>query len=318
MFKKFVSLCLAFIMVLSIVGCSSNKDEITDNIDKESKEKIQTALDNLKSYEGDYIISNMLEAPDGNASYLDVKTSNGSYTEYPVESEDKESDMVSYSLSDWLSSNNKDYYILVTDSEDNTVFAKCPSDYAELCSSRNLMYVDKMIDKFTSIKYMETITANIGNGNENIALYRCELPSDVVTEILGIGTLGLYNSIQKNYSDNKDIQKFCEYYLKDLKMSMTFSDAVVTVGISDNLLKYVSIEVGGLGTRLYSTRALITGNVEVRDIPDLSNSVDYVTTIQDYASYIASFDSYEEAIKKMNENTSNINEQIETESSSEE
>lgn len=313
-------LLLALILLLCTVGCGSNKkDEVTDNnIDTESKDKIQTALDNLKSFEGDYIISNVIEAPDGKANYLDVKTSNGSYTEYPVESNDKESGEVSYSLSDWLSANNKDYYILVTDDKNNTVFAKCPNDYAELCSSRNLMYMDKMLDNFTSIKYMETVTSDIGNGSENIELYRCELPSDVVTEVLGVNTLGLYSSIQKNYTDNEDIQKFCEYYLRDLKMSMTFSDAVVTVGISDNLLKYVSIEVGGLGTRLYSTRALITKNVEVRDVPDLSNSVDYITTIQDYASYIASFGSYEEAVKNMNKNNSNINGQPETESSSEE
>lgn len=325
--KKVFSLALALVMCVSMSACSKddNKDTATASEINKAKEELSSAVDKLKAYESVYAISTMMEAPDGNMSYIEVVNDLGSYTEYPVNKdgvvgktdEDTDTSNTAYMLTDWITKDD-DMYLVTTDEDSKSaVYYKAPSTYADMSKHRDVMFVDELLSKFTSIERVDDVVADIGNGEETIQMYKCSLPSDSVKSLIGLGSWGLYTSLQKDYPDNSNIQKLCEYYLKDLNMNLTFSDAKVMLGVSDGMLKYFNLEVGGLGTRMYLTKSVITGNITPRDIPDFSDAKEYVTSLQDLADYIASFDSYEDAVEAINsENTTS--EASEEESSSQE
>ena len=82
------------------------------------------------------------------------------------------------------------------------------------------------------------------------------------------------------------------------------SDANVTIGIVDGVLRYVQIETGGLGSRLYSTKSIMLSDVDVRQEPDFSNVDTYESTLKDMADYVSKYDSYEDAMKALNGSSS--------------
>lgn len=301
--KKLVGCLLVMGLCLGLVGCGDNSKA---NVNTEDKQKIEAGLEKLKNLEQNYIITTTMQAPDGDVSYIEVQTTDGdSYTEYPIDgdgnlgilSEDVTAD-TQYVLSDWLSSDGS--FHLVSEKDGDSVFYTLPKTYASRCKSRKYMYLDVMLDRFTEIKFDKTIQANIGAGEESLDLYKCKLPAETVKTIIGIGNYGLYESIKTDYADNENLVKLCDYYLNDLNMNLTFSDAIVTVGLSNGVVRYLGLEVGGLGTRLYMTKTIITPDFELRAKPDFSTAVDYTTTIQDLADYVASFDSYEDALNEIN------------------
>lgn len=301
--KRWLVGLVACVMVLA-VGCGKDVDTV-DGVNKELKATLESALSSLESYDSTYTVSSILEAPDGDTIYIEINCADGNYTEYPVDADgnigtiENTGEGTPYMLSDWITGNGE-MYLVSSDSENNTIFYRLPDKYAEICSSRSVMYVDKMIDRFTSIEYLQDAQADIGNGTETVSLYKCTLPSEYVREILGVGSYSLYDSIRQTHSDNTNVVTLCNYYLKDLDMNLTFSDAYVTLGVVDGMLKYMNLEVGGLGSRLYLTKAVITVPVTVREVPDFSGAPDYVVSMQEYADYIASFGSYEEAIASLN------------------
>ena len=91
-------------------------------------------------------------------------------------------------------------------------------------------------------------------------------------------------------------------------MNLTFSDAIVTIGVSDDMLKYMSLETGGLGTRLYLTKSVIMGSISPRQEPDFSEAKDYTTTLQEKADYISEFDSYDEILEALSNKETSVKE----------
>lgn len=297
----------ALMLACSFIGCSGKLGG-NEKVNKEYKAELEEALYKLKTTEG-YIVQTYMEAPDGNAAYLEVVKDGGSYTEYPVDADGNITDSLlggssgngDYALADWLDADGNSW-IVQTDSAGDLVYYSLPQSYGRKCLSRNVGYFDLMLDSFTEVeKQADTETADIGDGSEEYTLYKCKLPSDVVKEILGMNTYGLYSAYKDDSKTEDNIKTLCGYYIDELNMSLTFSDANVMVAVADGQLRQLTIEVGGLGTRLYVTKSFLTkGEYEVRERPDFTDSKDYMETMREVADYVAGFDTYEEALKAMN------------------
>lgn len=309
--NKLAIVLIAFVILLAIsIGVAvfiSRKSDSTVN--KEYYNTLSTGLDKLQNFKDNYIVSHVLDAPNGSVSYLNVNTSYGNYNEYPVDKDgnlgqvDADAKEVTYTLTDWLS---KDTYYMIYGDDTSSGFTHLPKSYTALVSSRKYMYLDIMLDSFTSINYLGNSKIDLGAGEELVDIYSCELPSAKAQEVLGVNTVGLYESVAEAYKDDKNISKFCEYYLEDNRKNLACSDAVVTVGIDSNgLVRYVGLEVGGLGTRLYYSMTLVTKiDDNLRTAPsELASSVEYNTVIKDYAALVAQYDSYAEALSAMQGNS---------------
>ena len=69
---------------------------------------------------------------------------------------------------------------------------------------------------------------------------------------------------------------------------MYFSDANVYLGIDNNkVVSTYSLEVGGLGSRLYLTKTVLYNGYQNEKEPDFSNVKTYVSSIEDLADYLA-------------------------------
>ena len=121
---------------------------------------------------------------------------------------------------------------------------------------------------------------------------------------MGVGTKGLYGSIVSDYPKEKNIVNLCKQYLEKLKMDLTFSDANVTIGIADGMVKQLSIETGGLGTRLYYTKTILSKlTFTEREKPDFKNCKDYIESMRVVADYVANYGSYDEAMEALDSKT---------------
>lgn len=305
--KKKLLLCLCFaIGLVGLTACGKS-----ESIDSNAKKAIEEGLKQLHEYDKAYLVSNVLEASDGTINSIEINVDGESYTEYPLDADGNigtipfgESADTQYLLYDWLTK-AKGYYSVTSDDSENIIYYSFPSEYGVSVYDRTDLYVSYMLKHFTSIKEYDNRTANIGNGDEDFKVYKCELPAEYAKHILGISSYGIYESIKKDSSDN-NIKKLCDYYLEELDKTLTCSDATVLIGVSsDGMLKYVNLEVGGIGSNLYLTKCVVTDdNVETRSKPDLSKAEKFETTLKEQADYIASFDSYDEAIKALNEKDS--------------
>lgn len=310
MFKKFLSFALCGIMLVSLSACSNGKE--TAQLNSEYVTAVKDAAAKLNSTYTDYIVTTTLEAPDGDTQYLEVKHEDTSYTEYSV-SDDNEvgtiaygsSDSITYSLTDWLTKDGK-YYMFGSDNDGKSVTYSLPTAYKDLVSDRVMLYANKFVDNALSIEKYDDLTLNLGDGSQTYTSYKVKVPASVVKDVLGVSTYGVYKTIEDDKDTSANIKKLCNYYLEDLDMNLTFSDANVILGIdSDGILKYACLEVGGLGTRLYYTKAVVaTKNSNVRSTPDFTNAQTYASSLSDLADYVADYDSYDEAVKALNEKSS--------------
>ena len=318
MFKKFLSFALCGIMLVSLSACSNGKE--TAQLNSEYVTAVKDAAAKLNSTYTDYIVTTTLEAPDGDTQYLEVKHEDTSYTEYSV-SDDNEvgtiaygsSDSITYSLTDWLTKDGK-YYMFGSDNDGNSVTYSLPTAYKDLVSDRVMLYANKFVDNALSIEKYDDLTLNLGDGSQTYTSYKVKVPASVVKDVLGVSTYGVYKTIEDDKDTSANIKKLCNYYLEDLDMNLTFSDANVILGIdSDGILKYACLEVGGLGTRLYYTKAVVaTKNSNVRSTPDFTNAQTYASSLSDLADYVADYDSYDDAVKALNEKSSLTNSSTES------
>ena len=301
--KKLACLVLSVGVVLGTLvgGCSASKS----NNDSDAMKKVESAFDNLKKLDKTYEISNVMQAPDGNLCYVEICNKDASYSEYSVDADGnygtvafQDADDTDYILTDWVTKKNKGYVLSA-----NNDWVSYPDSYSKELASRRYMYFDKMIDNLTDLKFKETTTADIGMGDESIDIYTAKISADTVHSILGLGSEKIYESIKED-TENKNIKKLCDYYLDDIKFTMVFSDAKVKIGVVDDVLRYVQFEVGGIGSRLYYTKSILTKDVDLRDEPDFSSVDKYETTMQEMADYVAKYDSYEEAMKALNSSSS--------------
>ncbi len=307
MFKKFLSFALCGIMLVSLSACSNGQE--TAQLNSEYVTAVKDAAAKLNSTYTDYIVTTTLEAPDGDTQYLEVKHEDTSYTEYSVGDDNEvgtiaydSADSITYSLTDWLTKDGK-YYMFGSDNDGNSVTYSLPTAYKDLVSDRVMLYANKFVDNALSIEKYDDLTLNLGDGSQTYTSYKVKVPASVVKDVLGVSTYGVYKTIEDDKDTSANIKKLCSYYLEDLDMNLTFSDANVILGIdSDGILKYACLEVGGLGTRLYYTKAVVaTKNSNVRSTPDFTNAQTYASSLSDLADYVDDYDSYDEAVKALNE-----------------
>lgn len=313
MFKKILSFALCGIMLVSLSACSNGKS--TPELNQDYLIAVKDAAEKLNSTYTDYIIATTLEAPDGDTQYLEVKHEDISYTEYSVNDDNQvgtiaygSADSITYSLTDWLTKDGK-YYMFGADNDGNSVTYSLPTAYKDLVSDRVMLYANKFIDSATAIEKYDDLTLDLGDGSQTYTSYKVKVPASTVKDILGASTYGVYKTVEDDKDTSANIKKLCSYYLEDLDMNLTFSDANVIFGIdSDGILKYACLEVGGLGTRLYYTKAVVaTKNSNVRSTPDFTNVKTYASSLSDLADYVANYDSYEDAVKSLNEKSSLTN-----------
>lgn len=318
MFKKFLSFALCGIMLVSLSACSNGQE--TAQLNSEYVTAVKDAAAKLNSTYTDYIVTTTLEAPDGDTQYLEVKHEDTSYTEYSVSGDNEvgtiaygSADSITYSLTDWLTKDGK-YYMFGSDNDGNSVTYSLPTAYKDLVSDRVMLYANKFVDNALSIEKYDDLTLNLGDGSQTYTSYKVKVPASVVKDVLGVSTYGVYKTIEDDKNTSANIKKLCSYYLEDLDMNLTFSDANVILGIdSDGILKYACLEVGGLGTRLYYTKAVVaTKNSNVRSTPDFTNAQTYASSLSDLADYVADYDSYDEAVKALNEKSSLANSSTES------
>lgn len=308
---------------MCLTGCGdSGGSAETTRVDKTALSEVKAGYEKLKGTDK-YLIQNVLQAPDGKANFLEVIKKDCSYTEYPItDSGENDSESVvgdsatSYSLTDWLEVGGNMYVNQPSsqtsssskkDSKSDMVgsFYKMPKSYTELCQGRRTMYLDKVINSLTFLsKEKDTKKTDLGEGEETYTIYKGTIPASAVKEILGVGTKGLYDSIVSDYPKEKNIINLCKQYLEKLKMDLTFSDANVTIGIADGMVKQLSIETGGLGTRLYYTKTILSKlTFTEREKPDFKNCKDYIESMREVADYVANYGSYDEAMEALDSKT---------------
>lgn len=280
-------------------------------------ETLQTGVDKLKSYEDSYVISTSINAPDGITNYIESVIGDASYTEYPVDAEGgfgtlayASQDSIEYAMTDWLTADNR-YYVFLGNEDGTDSTYRLPDSYTTDLYSRNVMYADIILRDATDIQVYKTETMNLGYGDEPITLYRIKIPSTTVKHILGIPTYGLYKSLYEKHGIESSVGVLCNYYMQDLDMNLTFSDGNVLLGLDkDGVLQFMSLETGGLGSRLYVTKSVVEDkNPYLRQEPVFTSALDYEVMLQDLADFVASYASYDDAVKALNElNASNQDE----------
>lgn len=315
--KRIVSFLVMATLVFSFTGCSSVKTENKNSESKDNfieyKTELQEAVDNLNVCESNYMISNILESPQGTTCYIEnYSTAGYSFTEYPMDKEgnlgqlqltgDEEEGDIDYLTTDWITEDGKMY---LNNSQDasKAEYYKMPDTYADICKSRNVMYMDTMLKDFIEITKEET-TSEVDLGEIDkveLTMYKCVLPKEKVKNYLAVGSLALYESMKADEATSDSVKKLCDYYIKDLNETMYFSNANVYVGVDANkVLRTYSLEVGGLGSRMYLTKTVLFNGYQDLKQPDFKNVSNYCDTLTDLAEYLEETgEDYGKAITKL-------------------
>ena len=120
--------------------------------------------------------------------------------------------------------------------------------------------------------------------------------------MLSSGTFQLYERMADDESTDQNVRDFCAGYIEDMKNTMTFSDGEIEILSNDGVLSQISIELGGLGTKMYVTKTFLTGiDYDVRETPDFTDATDFADELQEIADYVAENGGYEKAMEQLNE-----------------
>ena len=304
--RKVASLMVCLTMVLSLSGCNSATEE-TSLVNQEDVAVIESAIQKLENWETPYVIATTMEAPDGVVQYIECVNDNVSYTEYSVDSDGNygtlvyaSQDTITYALTDWYVENDS-YHIFYGNEDGTDSIYKLPTSYNEYVADRNVMYVSKMLKSAKLVQKQEDTSVDLGYGTEPFSVYKLVVPSETIKEILGVASWGIYKSVQSDSGADSNVGKLCGYYLTDLDMNLTFSDGIVLLGIDKaGVLQYMVMEVGGLGYRMYVTKAVVEdNNTNLRQTPDFTSAQPYSATLTDLADYVASYPSYEDALNSL-------------------
>lgn len=299
-----LAICLAGALITGCAG-TSTKEVKTNEQSSKDWQKVNKAFDKLKKMNSLYEISNVLQAPNGTFCYLEVCNKGASYTEYSVDKDGnygtiafQDSNKTKFTLADWVTSNNKGYSI----SKDGN-WLSFPDSYSSILADRKYLYFNRIKADLTNLKFKEKTSIDIGMGEENMEIYTASLPAEDMRELVGMGTEQLYKGVKSEASD-KNIKKLCKFYLEDIDSTMAFTDAKVNIGISDNMLRYLQFEVGGLGTRLYLTKAVLLKSVNQRTEPDFSSAMTYESSLKETADFVSKYKTAEEAFTALNNRNS--------------
>lgn len=319
--RKVIAGAIAISMIFCVTGCKkSDTDSSSSKAESESKEyeAVKSAVDALRNFDEDYIVTNVYSLPSGTDYYLEVKTADGTYREYPVVDEESDTGMTAeeaadttYALYDWVTTDNKAYLINPSYDESDaasTYWVSAPDDYGTALSQRKVLFMDTFLEASSDWKSEEDMSIDLGAGEVTLDVYSCTVSSDSVAEVLGVDSLGMYKALKKraDANDDENMVSLTNLYIDNLSRSLTFSEGILTVGVYDGMIRYFELEAGGLGSTMYLTKTVMQqSDFEVRALPDFSSTSAYYDTAKELADYVAKYDSYEEALAALNEENAN-------------
>ena len=302
---------LAIIAVLTIlligmivyVASNSTKNSVATKEAGETvnKQVLIDALNNLKKKDK-FIISTFVNAPMGNTSYIEYVTPefsatlvDDSHLDEPYQQIDKTT--LNYRFNDLIKDGHMYFYYENQDVSGNNVTEvyQAPDAYAKECDIRKYMFFDLMKDNIKDLKYREEATTDLGNGEVTMQVYSGVIDSSIVKRIMGNGTIVLYDSVMKT-TDNEGLKKMMGWLKDDIEFTMEYSDANILIGIVDDTLAYVNLEIGGLGTKMYVTKCYIedTSVADSLTVPDTTNATAYEELYAEYADMAVNYDSMED------------------------
>ncbi len=298
-----IALTIVLIGMCVYIGTTSSKNSkaTTETSVAVNKSVLTDALNELKKKDS-FIVTTYVNAPMGNTSYIEYVTPDTSatlvddnYIETPFQQIDLTT--VNYRYNDLIKDGHMYMFYDNVDTEGKTITEvyQAPDEYAKECSARSYMFFDLMKDDIKDLEFVETAyDTDLGNGPVAMDVYKGKLDSKIVKKIMGNGTISLYESVKKN-SQNEGMQKLMGWLIDDIDFTMQYSDANVIVGISDGMLIYVNLEIGGLGTKMYVTKCYIE-NTDVATklaVPSIANAVPYEELYANYAEMALNYDSME-------------------------
>lgn len=313
--KKLVALLLSAVMVFGLCACDSGGSSGTagGTVDKEAVTTIKAAAKKLNDTYSNYIISTAIESSYGASEFIECVRGDDIYTDYSIDSEGNvgtssygSADTIQYALSDW--EHDGKFYSFSMDEDGNEVVFTFPSNYATKYNhDREFLWVNRMLEQATLVKQIDDMTLTLEGTQEQFTAYEIEIPSTLVAELLNADTYGVYSSLKDDEKAGSNIYKFCEYYLKDISRVMAYTDGVVTVAIDSNgILKFMSLETGGLGSLMYVTKAVVdVRNQNVRDTPDFTGAIPIASTMTEIADFVAQYPDYESAMRALSELSDN-------------
>ena len=305
-----VGLVILFVTIKPKNNSNGTEEEIyTELSTDENRKVLETALDNLKSEEK-YVITTYLTMGSDGSSYIDIVEPNGSYTMYNMEDDSKAfQELVAesetgiaegYIINDYLDKDGNLYFLSDSyDEEGNSVLEayKTPDEYGKLTKERTTMYAEWVVPNLTDIEFKETVDTDFGVGTVNMDVYEGVLSSDIVKKILGHGSSTLYETVS-NSTESEGMKKLMGWLKEDSDFSLYFSDANVILGIVDDKLVYMNLEVGGLGTRMYLTKCVLLGDIVddyiMEEYPVTENALSYENIYSDIGEMALDYDNLED------------------------
>ena len=297
-----LGLILVGLCVYVVSNAKKTSPTVVETGQDVNKSVLTDALNNLKKKDS-FIVSTYVSAPMGNTSYIEYVTPDSSATlvdDNNIETPFQQIDLTTtqYRYNDLIKDGHMYFFYESADESGNpiTEVYQAPDDYAKDCGVRSYMFFDLMKDDIQDLEYAETVqSTDLGNGPVDMAVYKGKLSSDIVKRILGNGTIALYESVRKN-TDNAGLKKMMGWLIDDIDFTMQYSDANVLIGVVDDTLTYVNLEIGGLGTKMYVTKCFIENTDVAKEvtIPSIEGAVTYETLYSDYADMAEHYDSMDE------------------------
>lgn len=301
-----VALCLSLCFA-TLAGCGGSPTA-GKNVDAAAKQAIEDAAKKLNSTYSNYIISNTVEFSDGVSEFIEVIKGDDIYTEYSV-SEDGNlgeisygsTDSIQYALMDWTHDNQ---YYSYGYTEDGEMLYKFPSNFAtKYVHDREMLWANRILAGAIEVEAIEDMQLTLNGAAETFKAYRVRVTPDTVLSLLGSGSWGVYNSLKDEEKAGTNISKMCDFYLESTALENTYSEGVITFAVDqDGILRFMSLETGGLGHMMYYTKAVVdTRNQNVRDMPDFSDAVPLAATMTEMADFLAQYPDYDSAIQALND-----------------
>ena len=307
--KALVGVIVVLVLVLVglciyVISNSPNKPNQTavETGAEVNKSVLTDALNNLKKKEN-FIVTTYVNAPMGNTSYIEYVTPTSSATlvddvniETPYQQVDQST--AQYRYNDLIKDGHMYFFYENADENGNpiTEVYQAPDEYAKECGIRSYMFFDLIKDNIQDLKYAETTSGtDLGNGPVDMVVYEGKISSDIVKRILGNGTVVLYDTVRKT-TDNEGLKKMMGWLIDDIEFTMQYSDANVLIGVADDTLVYLNLEIGGLGTKMYVTKCFIedTSVAQKMTEPSTEGAITYENLYADYAEMALNYDSMDD------------------------
>ena len=311
--------CTVLSAMIALTGCSSTGDkQSSGDISDEISSKIDSSIDGLRNYDKDYMVSVSIEMPNSAKYYLECNDDTNSYTQYSISPEGilgnvpyERADNTQFMLYDWVTTSNQGYLLNQSQFANSTAekWFTLPESYSERLLSRRVLYMDVFKPDIYDFKEAEPKQIDFGSGIVTMQMYKGKVHSKAVKEVLGYDSLGLYTALREEAKSKSDdnMLNLLDIYIDDLNMDYTFSDGILEVGVYDGVLRYLCLEVGGLGNRLTYTKTVLDFDSALAyDMPVFSKTKGYYSEIKEMADYVAKYDSYDEAMQALSSNLQTV------------